>query len=62
MAGGLLPIDAYPFTVPKGSERLRITPTPFHQDHHIEQLAAALLAVWHKLDLNLDPYWEVAAE
>jgi 5-aminolevulinate synthase len=40
----------YP-TVPRGTERLRITPTPFHGDAHIEALAEALVEVWSALDL-----------
>lgn len=40
----------YP-TVPKGTERLRITPTPFHTDEMIEDLRDALLSVWKTLDL-----------
>src|SRR6202035_160751 len=35
----------YP-TVAKGTERLRITPTPFHDDVLIDQLAEALPPVW----------------
>jgi 5-aminolevulinate synthase len=43
----------YP-TVPKGTERLRITPTPFHDDHLIDVLAEALIDVWEKLELPLN--------
>jgi 5-aminolevulinate synthase len=42
----------YP-TVPKGSERLRITPTPYHDDALIDALAEALVEVWERLDLPL---------
>jgi 5-aminolevulinate synthase len=40
----------YP-TVPKGSERLRITPSPYHDDGLIDALAEALVEVWQKLGL-----------
>jgi 5-aminolevulinate synthase len=40
----------YP-TVPRGSERLRVTPTPYHDDGLIDALAEALVDVWQKLDL-----------
>jgi 5-aminolevulinate synthase len=43
----------YP-TVPKGSERLRITPTPFHNDRPVERLAYALREVWETLRLPLE--------
>jgi 5-aminolevulinate synthase len=43
------PID-YP-TVPKGTERLRITPTPFHTNQLIDRLADALREVWERLEL-----------
>ncbi|CAN5457322.1 5-aminolevulinate synthase [soil metagenome] len=42
----------YP-TVPKGSERLRITPSPYHDDALIDNLAEALVHVWEQLDLPL---------
>jgi 5-aminolevulinate synthase len=44
------PID-YP-TVPRGTERLRITPTPFHNDQLIDDLAHALSEVWDHLKLR----------
>jgi 5-aminolevulinate synthase len=42
----------YP-TVAKGTERLRITPTPYHDDDLIDRLAEALVDVWERLDLPL---------
>jgi 5-aminolevulinate synthase len=41
----------YP-TVPKGTERLRITPSPFHSDEDISKLARALSDLWSQCALN----------
>jgi 5-aminolevulinate synthase len=40
----------YP-TVPRGLERLRVTPTPLHTDDHIRALAGALVETWGALGL-----------
>jgi 5-aminolevulinate synthase len=50
----------YP-TVPRGTERLRITPTPYHDNALIDALAEALTNVWRRLGLSLR-YRALAAE
>jgi hypothetical protein len=45
----------YP-TVPCGTERLRITPTPYHCGALIEELARVLAETWQALRLPLEDY------
>ncbi len=44
----------YP-TVPKGTERLRITPSPVHTDADIDHLVGALSALWQRCQIARRP-------
>ena len=41
----------YP-TVPRGTERLRMTPSPLHSDEDIDDLVRALAIIWSERDLR----------
>lgn len=49
----------YP-TVPRGEERLRITPTPGHVKEHRDHLVQAIQAVWRDLGIKRTSDWEAA--
>ncbi|MEN3793438.1 aminotransferase class I/II-fold pyridoxal phosphate-dependent enzyme, partial [Fulvimarina sp. MAC3] len=40
----------YP-TVPRGTERLRVTPTPLHDDARIDHLKDALIETWNAIGI-----------
>jgi 5-aminolevulinate synthase len=41
----------YP-TVPRGTERLRFTPTPFHSDAMMDDLVRAMNALWTRCNVK----------
>jgi 5-aminolevulinate synthase len=38
--------------VPRGTERLRLTPTPLHSDQDMDRLVAALTEIWQAMKLR----------
>ena len=51
----------YP-TVPRGGERIRLTPTPLHTDAHVDALVDALTSLWAACPVGSGRYVRLAAE
>jgi 5-aminolevulinate synthase len=47
----------YP-TVPRGTERIRLTPGPMHTHGHMDSLTEALSLLWDEMNLRRRPVWE----
>jgi 5-aminolevulinate synthase len=46
----------YP-TVPRGTERIRLTPSPLHTDEDMDKLIAALGVLWQEMGLRSGHVW-----
>ncbi len=51
----------YP-TVPKGTERIRLTPGPIHTDEQMDYLVKSLTELWERCPVAKDQYVRLAAE
>jgi 5-aminolevulinate synthase len=47
-------------TVPRGTERLRLTPTPHHSDADMDRLVAALRTLWMEMGIPFERQAEAA--